>query len=128
MHPLGDGSLFDVQAVANKANGKTYLKPDDGKCLHYYFYFIKEELGLCYVRVATWLPCRLQVYCNGHNWLAQGEIDFSDEVPMGYGGACDQRERGFGDLEAGDFVVEDCLEEGPGALEEPVGRRQELDQ
>jgi hypothetical protein len=54
----------------NKETGKTYLRPDDGKCLHYYFYFIDEELGLCYVRVPTWLPCRLQIYCNGHNWLA----------------------------------------------------------
>jgi hypothetical protein len=54
----------------DKATGKTFLKPDQSKCLHYYFYFIDEELGLCYVRVPTWLPCRLQVYCNGHNWLA----------------------------------------------------------
>lgn len=54
----------------NKQTGKTYLLPDDGKCLHYYFYFIDEELGLCYVRVPTWLPCRLQIYFNGHNWLA----------------------------------------------------------
>jgi len=54
----------------NKQTGKTYLKPDGGKCLHYYFYFLDEELGLTYVRVPTWLPCRLQVYFNGHNWLA----------------------------------------------------------
>ncbi len=54
----------------DKQTGKTFLKPDDGKCLHYYFYFIDEELGLCYVRVPTWLPCRLQIYFNGHNWLA----------------------------------------------------------
>ena len=54
----------------NKETGKTYLVPDDSKCLHYYFYFIDEELGLCYVRVPTWLPCRLQIYFNGHNWLA----------------------------------------------------------
>src|SRR5438270_9758734 len=54
----------------NKQTGKTYLVPDDGKCLHYYFYFIDEELGLCYVRVPTWLPCRLQIYFHGHNWLA----------------------------------------------------------
>jgi len=53
----------------DKATGKTFLRPDDGKCLHYYFYFIDEELGLCYVRVPTWLPCRLQIYFNGHNWL-----------------------------------------------------------
>jgi hypothetical protein len=54
----------------NKETGKTYLRPDDGKCLHYYFYFVDEELGLCYVRVPTWLPCRLQIYFNGHHWLA----------------------------------------------------------
>ena len=38
--------------------------------LHYYFYFIDEELGLCYVRVPTWCPFGLQAYFNGHNWLA----------------------------------------------------------
>ena len=54
----------------DKETGKTYLVPDDGKCLHYYFYFIDPELGLSYVRVPTWLPCRLQIYFNGHNWLA----------------------------------------------------------
>ena len=54
----------------DKATGKTFLRPDDGKCLHYYFYFIDQELGLCHVRVPTWLPCRLQIYWNGHNWLA----------------------------------------------------------
>jgi hypothetical protein len=27
--------------------------------------------GLCYVRVPTWAPFRLQVYFNGHHWLAQ---------------------------------------------------------
>jgi hypothetical protein len=55
----------------NKQTGKTYLVPEDGKCLHYYFYFIDKELGLCYVRVPTWCPFRLQFYCNGHNWLAR---------------------------------------------------------
>ncbi len=55
----------------NKQTGKTYLRPDDGKCLHYYFYFIDEELGLCYVRVPTWCPFRLQIYLNGHHRLAR---------------------------------------------------------
>ena len=55
----------------DKASGKTYLKPDSGKCLHYYFYFIDEKLGLCYLRVPTWCPFRLQFYCNGHSWLAR---------------------------------------------------------
>lgn len=54
----------------NKTNGKTFLRPDTGKCLHYYFYFIDEELGLCYLRVPTWAPFGLQFYCNGHSVLA----------------------------------------------------------
>lgn len=54
----------------NKPTGKTYLKCSTSKCLTYYFYFIDELLGLCYVRVPTWLPFRLQIYFNGHNWLA----------------------------------------------------------
>ncbi|MCR4430988.1 MAG: hypothetical protein NUV45_08240 [Tepidanaerobacteraceae bacterium] len=54
----------------DKASGKTYLKPDTSKCLHYYFYFIDKELGLCYLRVPTWSPFRLQFYMNGHNLLA----------------------------------------------------------
>jgi hypothetical protein len=41
-----------------------------GKCLHYYFYFIDPELGLCYLRAPTWCPFRLQFYFNGHNALA----------------------------------------------------------
>lgn len=53
----------------DKHTGTTTLKRRDGKCLHYYFYFIDEELGLCYLRVPTWCPFRLQFYCNGHAWL-----------------------------------------------------------
>lgn len=55
----------------DKASGKTYLRGDTGKCLHYYFYFIDAELGLCYLRVPTWAPFGLQFYCNGHSVLAQ---------------------------------------------------------
>jgi len=54
----------------NKKTHKTYLRGDSGKCLHYYFYFIDSQLGLCYLRVPTWAPFRLQFYCNGHNILA----------------------------------------------------------
>jgi len=54
----------------DKATGKTYLKPDSSKCMTYYFYFLDPQLGLCYLRVPTWCPFRLQFYFNGHNWLA----------------------------------------------------------
>ena len=54
----------------DKKTGKTFLKYRKAKCLHYYFYFIDEKLGLCYMRVPTWAPFRLQFYFNGHNHLA----------------------------------------------------------
>jgi hypothetical protein len=64
----------------DKATGKTTLRPAPGRCSHYYFYFIDECLGLCYLRVPTWAPFRLQFYCNGHSWLAhclrRERIDF----------------------------------------------------
>nr|VFK00089.1 MAG: hypothetical protein BECKLFY1418B_GA0070995_11691 [Candidatus Kentron sp. LFY] len=55
----------------DKLEKSTSLKPTSSKCIHYYFYFIDEEFGLCYVRVPTWAPFRLQVYFNGHYWLAR---------------------------------------------------------
>lgn len=54
----------------DKKSGRTGLKPTSGKCLHFYFYFIHQRWGLCYLRVPPWLPFRLQFYCNGHFWLA----------------------------------------------------------
>jgi len=54
----------------DKSTKRAFLKPDSGKCLHYYFYFIDEEYGLGYLRVPTWCPFRLQFYFNGHNLLA----------------------------------------------------------
>lgn len=54
----------------DKQTAKTFVRRTQGRCLHYYFYFIDEDLGLCYLRVPTWCPFRLQFYYNGHNWLA----------------------------------------------------------
>ena len=55
----------------DKQTHKTFLRPDSGKCLHYYFYFLDAKFGLIYLRVPTWAPFRLQFYCNGHSWLAR---------------------------------------------------------
>lgn len=55
----------------DKRTHRNFLRPDSGKCLHYYFYFVDAELGLIYLRVPTWCPFRLQFYCNGHSWLAR---------------------------------------------------------
>ena len=56
------------------------MKPDQSKCLHYYVYFIDDDLGLGYIRIPTWCPFRLQVYVNGHNLLARE----SDKAGIGY--------------------------------------------
>lgn len=58
----------------DKQTGKTFLKGTQGKCLHYYFYFIDPYLGYGYIRVPTWCPFKLQIYINGHNILAN-ELD-----------------------------------------------------
>jgi hypothetical protein len=55
----------------DKTSGKTLVRPDSGKSLHYLFYFMDAALGLVYLRVPTWSPFRLQFYCNGHHWLAR---------------------------------------------------------
>jgi len=58
------------KAYHDKQKNQTGLKMRYGQCLTYYFYFIDEELGLCFLRVPTWLPCQLLFYFNGHNYLA----------------------------------------------------------
>lgn len=61
-----------LERYADKIRGViSCLKPDTEKCLHYYFYFIDQELGLCYVLVPTWCPFRLQFYFNDHQRLAR---------------------------------------------------------
>jgi hypothetical protein len=58
------------EARYDKKTGRTSLRPDRAKCLHYYFYFIDEQLGLCFMRISTWCPFAAQAYFNGHNVLA----------------------------------------------------------
>jgi hypothetical protein len=45
----------------DKHTHRTFLRPDTGKCLHYYFYFIDAKLGLIYLRV----PTPAKVFCLG---------------------------------------------------------------
>ena len=74
-------SCPSYQPWHDKKTGKTFLKGSQSKCIHYYFYFIDDFLGLCYFRVPTWCPFRLQVYMNGHNilkWhLDSEDIDYT---------------------------------------------------
>ena len=43
----------------------------DRKCLFLYLYFIDREFGFLHVRIQSWFPFTIQVYVNGHEWLAR---------------------------------------------------------
>ena len=36
-----------------------------------YYYFLDREFGLMHIRLETWFPFGIQVYVNGHSWLAE---------------------------------------------------------
>lgn len=41
------------------------------KCLCFYFYYLDREFGLMHVRIQSWFPLTIQIYVNGHDWLAR---------------------------------------------------------
>jgi hypothetical protein len=41
------------------------------KCLHWYLYFLDRRLGLCHVRIQSWLPFTVHVCVNGREWLCR---------------------------------------------------------
>jgi len=47
------------------------LVPAYRKCLHWYLYFIDPLLGLCHVRIQSWLPFTVHVCVNGREWLCR---------------------------------------------------------
>jgi hypothetical protein len=49
----------------NKEIIKTSYRTDKTKCLHYYFYFIDKVYGLCFFKVPTIAPFKVQFYING---------------------------------------------------------------
>jgi hypothetical protein len=51
--------------------GRPRLVRSRPRCAVLYFYFLDREFGLLHIRVPTWFPFTLQVYVNGHEWLAR---------------------------------------------------------
>jgi hypothetical protein len=51
--------------------GRPKIEGARRKCLCLYFYFIDREFGFLHVRIQTWFPFTVQVYVNGHEWLAR---------------------------------------------------------
>jgi DNA-binding MarR family transcriptional regulator len=59
---------------------KLMLRLEPGKCLHYYFYFLHEQLGLLHLRLQTWFPFAIHLCLNGRHWLARQ----LDQARIGY--------------------------------------------
>ena len=51
--------------------GRPYWQLAKRKCLHLYDYFMDRDFGLIHVRVQSWFPLQIQLYLNGHEWLAR---------------------------------------------------------
>ncbi|HVI71412.1 MAG TPA: hypothetical protein VM656_08010 [Pyrinomonadaceae bacterium] len=59
---------------------KLVLRLEPGKCLHYYFYFLHEQLGLLHLRLQTWFPFAIHLCLNGRHWVARQ----MDQAGMAY--------------------------------------------
>jgi hypothetical protein len=57
------------QLVPGDKRPRFISKPRQQRVL--YYCFLDRQLGLIHVRLQTWAPFTLQVYVNGHEWLAQ---------------------------------------------------------
>lgn len=58
-------STFEI----HRGGGMLSMVPKSGVCMHQYAYFMDERVGLCHVRMQTWLPLNVQVMLNGREWL-----------------------------------------------------------
>ncbi len=55
----------------NRQNHRLELRAEQTKCLHVYKYWIDAQFGFMGARLQTWLPCEIQVWINGREWLAR---------------------------------------------------------
>lgn len=79
-HPVAEGLIclftclepcMTYRVRGNRETQRLELRRERGKCLHVYKYWIDSQFGFTGARLQTWLPCNLQVYVNGREWLAR---------------------------------------------------------
>jgi hypothetical protein len=54
-----------------KPDGKPVAQSTRRQCLFIYYYFLDPDFGLIHVKIQTWFPLQIQIYLNGHDWLAR---------------------------------------------------------
>jgi DNA-binding PadR family transcriptional regulator len=55
----------------NRQNHRLELRTEQTKCLHVYKYWLDSQFGFMGARLQTWLPCEVQIWINGREWLAR---------------------------------------------------------
>jgi hypothetical protein len=68
--------VFSVQESCSSfkiayGQGRPHLRKSQPRCVVFYFYYLDPEFGLLHIRLPTWFPFTIQVYVNGHEWLAR---------------------------------------------------------
>jgi len=64
----------------NRSTHQLEVRVERRKHLHYYLYYNDAEFGLMHVRIQSWWPFEMQIYINGHEWLARQ----MDQAGIGY--------------------------------------------
>src|SRR4029450_6895258 len=64
-------TLEPCRSYALRWDHRSYIQSAKRKCLFLYYHFMDSEFGLIHVRLQTWFPLQIQVYVNGHEWLAR---------------------------------------------------------
>lgn len=81
-------SLENVRTFANKEirtkQGKAFTKMYSCNKFvsHYYIYIHDRDLGLCYLKISSYLPFVSEFYMNGHNYLKQQFDIYESEYKM----------------------------------------------
>jgi len=78
--PVADGLICVLTCLepcrtfrirGNRQNHRLELHAEKTKCLHVYKYWLDSQFGFMGARLQTWLPCEVQVWINGREWLAR---------------------------------------------------------
>jgi hypothetical protein len=79
-NPVSEGLICTLKSVEPcrtfriRGNWQTHhleLREEQTKCLHIYKYWLDPQFGFMGARLQTWLPCEVQVWVNGREWLAR---------------------------------------------------------
>jgi hypothetical protein len=69
---LSASELSRSYEVRRNPEAKTLdVEPRTRQCLHWYVYFLDAVLGLCHVRIQSWLPFTVHVCVNGREMLCR---------------------------------------------------------